>query len=219
MSFKRDLTNQRFGRLLVTEYAGRHPTNRRHAWRCLCDCGTEKVVVGASLWAGAIASCGCSRRGKCGGSVALDLSGQRFGRLVAVERVEDHLTPKGIRMTQWLFRCDCGTETVKFAGNVRSGTTLSCGCIAVEALVRRSSKVVVNYAGAHRRVYKDKGPASDHACVDCGSTAADWSYDGLDPNELRGGPWNCPYSLSPDHYVARCKGCHGRADADSRKVS
>lgn len=53
-----DLTGQRFGRLVVIELVG---TNKAHRaiWRCLCDCGNETVVLGASLRRGATQSCGC----------------------------------------------------------------------------------------------------------------------------------------------------------------
>ena len=35
----------------------------------------------------------------------IDLTGQRFGRLTALKRVEN----KG-KLTQWLFQCDCGNQ-------------------------------------------------------------------------------------------------------------
>lgn len=55
-----DLTGQRFGRLVALR---REDRQGHHAyWRCLCDCGTEKVVRSGSLRAGAIRSCGCLRR-------------------------------------------------------------------------------------------------------------------------------------------------------------
>ncbi len=52
----------------------------------------------------------------------LDLSGQRFGRLVAVSRVDG----------RWLCRCDCGGEKRVAAGHLREGVTRSCGCLSNE---------------------------------------------------------------------------------------
>jgi len=52
----------------------------------------------------------------------LDLSGQRFGRLVAASREEG----------RWLCRCDCGGTKRVAAGHLREGVTRSCGCIARE---------------------------------------------------------------------------------------
>ena len=53
-----------------------------------------------------------------------DLTGQRFGELVVIERAT---TAKG-RQTRWFCRCDCGKETIVYAGNLTRGSTKSCGC-------------------------------------------------------------------------------------------
>lgn len=55
-----DITGQRFGNLVAV---GRADVRAVHVhWRCVCDCGTERVVSGASLRKGATRSCGCNRR-------------------------------------------------------------------------------------------------------------------------------------------------------------
>lgn len=59
--------------------------------------------------------------------VPLDVTGQRYGRLVALELA--HVI-KGQR--SWRFRCDCGTETIKQLSHVRQGRTRSCGCLKAE---------------------------------------------------------------------------------------
>lgn len=54
----KDLSNLRFGRLVVIERV----ENDKHdfaQWLCRCDCGTEKIVRGISLRNGSIQSCGC----------------------------------------------------------------------------------------------------------------------------------------------------------------
>lgn len=61
----------------------------------------------------------------------LDLTGQRFGRLVAlsVERRNDSATRANYF---WLCRCDCGaTKTVR-TECLRNGDTRSCGCFQRE---------------------------------------------------------------------------------------
>lgn len=55
----KDITGQRFGKLLVL---GMHPnTDRwgRRRWICLCDCGQQKTIREDSLKGGRTASCGC----------------------------------------------------------------------------------------------------------------------------------------------------------------
>jgi hypothetical protein len=51
---------QRFGRLTVMARA--HKNSPGTYWRCQCDCGTERVVMGSSLGRGRTVSCGCFQR-------------------------------------------------------------------------------------------------------------------------------------------------------------
>ena len=55
----KEMSGIRFGKLLVI---GRSKSKKdgTAVWKCLCDCGTEKIVVGTSLRAGRHKSCGCS---------------------------------------------------------------------------------------------------------------------------------------------------------------
>ena len=64
-------------------------------------------------------------------SRALNIAGQRYGRLVAIE--EASRTPAGL-MT-WRCVCDCGGEVIVRGSSLRSGNTKSCGChkLAVSA--------------------------------------------------------------------------------------
>lgn len=52
----------------------------------------------------------------------LDLTGQRFGMLTALEPAEDIGS-----MTAWRCRCDCGKELVVMTAHLRNGQ-MSCGC-------------------------------------------------------------------------------------------
>src|SRR5690242_17959080 len=76
MKTAEDLSGKKFGNLTVVEFVGR--TDRRQSlWKCLCDCGTEKIILAPSLKTGATKSCGClnikkiqERRTKHGGKLA-----------------------------------------------------------------------------------------------------------------------------------------------------
>ena len=57
-----------------------------------------------------------------------DLTGQRFGRLVVLERAESAPNHK----TQWLCQCDCGSQVIVRSDSLLSGRTLSCGCLQRE---------------------------------------------------------------------------------------
>ena len=54
----KDITGQRFGRLIVEEKLGR---SERGAitWRCRCDCGNTKTTITSRLLNGEVKSCGC----------------------------------------------------------------------------------------------------------------------------------------------------------------
>lgn len=62
----------------------------------------------------------------------MDLTGQRFGRLVALTRVASTRLPCGAATTRWRCRCDCGKTILVARGHLRSGHTASCGCFKRE---------------------------------------------------------------------------------------
>lgn len=53
---------------------------------------------------------------------AIDLTGQRFGRLVAIE-----VASRG-RRRRWKCQCDCGQISVVIGSELRAGNSRSCGC-------------------------------------------------------------------------------------------
>lgn len=55
-----------------------------------------------------------------------DITGQRFGKLVAVEYTGEIKYHKAV----WKFKCDCGNEKNIVSSNVVYSGTISCGCIA-----------------------------------------------------------------------------------------
>ncbi|MFZ5669141.1 MAG: hypothetical protein ACOY4K_06580 [Pseudomonadota bacterium] len=59
----------------------------------------------------------------------IDITGQRFGRLLVVAKARSP-SPSGGSL--WLCRCDCGTEKLLNSSNLRNGTTRSCGCLLTE---------------------------------------------------------------------------------------
>lgn len=58
MSTLKDLTGQRFGRLVVIVRAGTSP-KREATWKCLCECGKTIVLPSYNLRSGNTKSCGC----------------------------------------------------------------------------------------------------------------------------------------------------------------
>lgn len=195
-SIKKDLTGQRFGRLLVLGLSPESKTGRIR-WRCLCDCGKEVDVNPASLMNGQTQSCGClatEARKKVGASSKgrpskrlIDLTGKRFGRLTVQGRAEN--TKRG--QVRWRCLCDCGKETIVLGVHLRSGHTQSCGCMglqhATEAKIKHGeskSKLYAVFQSMHRRCdsptvkgYKYYGAKGIRVCAEWEDfeTFANWA--------------------------------------------
>lgn len=95
---------------------------------CICPICGEKFSMKAETVGKA---CRCK---KCNAkSRIVDISGKRFGRLVAIEYAGRVVNKSGNRTTLWRCKCDCGNETVVRYPLLISGTTCSCGCKKIES--------------------------------------------------------------------------------------
>ena len=137
-----DIQGKRYGLLTVLEKNGRDK-NGRTLWLCKCDCGNIVTVSGKSLRSGNTTSCGRKNANK-----TADLTGKRFGRLVVLKR-EDIISKSGKKSVAWRCKCDCGNYTVIRAGNLASGSTKSCGCLANEC----NPPIMVKHNGSKSRLY------------------------------------------------------------------
>src|SRR3982750_640286 len=63
-----------------------------------------------------------------------DITGQRFGRLTALDR-----SHRKAKSWWWRCQCDCGEERIVHGAKLRNGHTRSCGCLALEVLIARST--------------------------------------------------------------------------------
>lgn len=115
----KDLTGKRFGRLTVESYA--YTENKRAYWNCVCDCGSRNVYRGNYLLIGDTKSCGCLKKETSGLYSAVDLTGQRFSRLV-VQCLAQR------RPRKWRCVCDCGNIVDVLTTCLITHHTQSCGC-------------------------------------------------------------------------------------------
>lgn len=109
-----DLIGQHFDHLTVVNFIGRE--GRKTLWECVCSCGSLVEANSDSLKAGRKKSCGCKR--------IIDITGQRFGKLVVLGLAEHTGNTK---ITSWRVRCDCGTEKVVLKNGLTAGLVKSCG--------------------------------------------------------------------------------------------
>ncbi len=160
---RRIAVGTRCGMLEVTE-----PTDLRKngytVWRCVCDCGGECLLDTRALQRGCRTDCGCRTRLPPG---AVDLTGQRFGRLTALAPTDQR--GYGGRII-WRCRCDCGADVPVSAGQLTGGYTKSCGCLEhppLKELVgnRFGLLTVLEYAGKRSGMHRWK------CRCDCGREA------------------------------------------------
>lgn len=161
------LIGNKFGKLTVLYRSGKSKFGD-NLYRCKCDCGNEVNVLGYTIKAGVVKSCGhCNHVGEivngcevlrqvskgkfifkcpycgnefeevysrvssghrtscgCKSKKLKDITGKRFGNLVAVKRVGT----KDNNAT-WLCKCDCGNTTIVKENSLQQGLTRSCGCL------------------------------------------------------------------------------------------
>ena len=58
----------------------------------------------------------------------IDLTNQRFGKLIAIEIAPSFIQPSGKKVSAWRCQCDCGNTVNVRTDNLRNGHTTSCGC-------------------------------------------------------------------------------------------
>lgn len=157
---------------------------------------------------------------------ALDITGERYGRLTAISRGE-----AAGRRTKWNFRCDCGAEVSRLLENVRTGETQSCGCLRKEitrersmthghSIGRKMSRTLKSYQHAKSRCFNpgdEKYPIyGGRGITMCSAWAGDFSRFLLDMGE-------CPPGRTLDrvdvngHYEPRnCRWATARQQARTR---
>lgn len=157
------------------------------------------------------------------GSV-IDETGNRYGRLVVIER-----GPNDKRgAAQWWCQCDCGERCLALGIRLRRGRVRSCGCLRKEQVAERVR--LPHGVAAMRRVYRsyrknarERGLAwnlsieefegvAAQPCHYCGALATNtwgdndlyngaWNYNGLDRIDSSKG-------YTPDNVVPCCTRCN-----------
>lgn len=118
-----DLVGTRFGRLTVERKLDETKSGYR-MWDCRCDCGGRITASTRDLKRGTVKDCGCMpKKTARRGSIAEDLTGQKFGKLTVLFR-----GPNQNGRVMWQCRCDCGKEHAASAHDLKAGKCKSCGC-------------------------------------------------------------------------------------------
>lgn len=140
MSKPKELLGKKFGVLTVLEPTSqRYSSNGEILWKCQCDCGN--IVLKRRY---EIQQC----RMVCGKNCLLkkankkttksekiirsdlhanakDITGQRFGKLVALYPTKERISNNVV----WQCQCDCGNTHKAYTKLLLSGKVQSCGCL------------------------------------------------------------------------------------------
>ena len=115
-----DLTGRIYGKLAVL-YRDKN-RNGRTCWVCRCACGNLHSAAASDLKVGSVTSCGCAAYKD---RPYMDLTGQRFGRLTVVRRLEKRTRAGSVI---WKCVCECGNVIEASQYCLTSNKTTSCGC-------------------------------------------------------------------------------------------
>lgn len=92
----------------------------------------------------------------------IDRSGQRFGMLTILKRVEDYVSPQGRHHVQYECECDCGNHKVYTVDALRRGKAKSCGKHREDlvgqqfgdlTVIKRVDDFISQPSGKHRKQY------------------------------------------------------------------
>lgn len=91
----------------------------------------------------------------------IDLTGQRFTKLVVVTRLQEK--QGSCKSYSYLCKCDCGVETTVISDNLKRGNVQSCGCLLGNPLEEKDKKESTKFYQWKTKVKKrDK-----HTCLRC----------------------------------------------------
>ena len=143
------IAGMKFGKLTTVNS---FRAGRKTMWNCICECGTEKAIRQDSLASGRTKSCGCIYKSiefaqKARDNNFVDLSGHKIGRWLVLREADKSATGQ----IRYLCRCECGTEAIVHSGNLKNGTSTSCGCYkhTEEYGMKISDRNAEDIAGKH----------------------------------------------------------------------
>ena len=153
----KDLTGQKFGKLMVLHRAESKITGgrKRTMWHCICECGNEIDASSDYLNKSQCPSCGCEATKNRIEKNRINNIGQKFGRLLIMDILWNEDRAKAV------CKCDCGNDYIGVKSDIVSGHTQSCGCLHSEIITITNTKDWTGYiaeCGVEfiRQSYKNK---------------------------------------------------------------
>lgn len=120
----------------------------------------------------------------------IDITGERYGRLIAINKIEKDKKHNWI----WLFKCDCGKTTTTTAYTARIGKKVSCGCFRSENVAAVNKRVRTTHGMKNTRLYRIYNNMRDR-CTNINSS----DYPNYGERGIKLG-WNCFEDFKHDMY-------------------
>lgn len=134
-------------------------------------------------------------------------TGQTYGHLTIGERAGHDTAGHAT----WHAVCTCWNHVIVRGDYLRTGRTWHCGCKG------RKRADTLTYSGAHSRLRRTLGKASEHTCP-CGKPAQEWAFQGCDDAIVTNGLAPYCQHACPDEYVAMCRTCADLTDLMVRET-
>lgn len=142
----RDLTGQTFGKWFVKSLSpNKYQTGKdgsKAVFNCLCECGTEREVIGNNLLRGISTSCGCSSR---------KYKEIKVGDIFHCLTVIKYLGVRN-RNSAYLCKCKCNNLVSVAGASLNNGNTKSCGCYRIEQLRKKCITDGISKTKEYRRL-------------------------------------------------------------------
>ena len=174
----KDITGQQFGRLTAIENTRKSRKYEGCIWLCKCSCGKYVEVPLKRLRNGNTRSCGCLHSEEQSERRRKDISGMRFGSLVAIAPTEERKHGSIV----WECKCDCGNTKYASAECLLSGNVKSCGCIRSRGNQRIHNilqKLNISFQPEYGVVINKHRYAYDFAIMSDGIPICLIEYDGV----------------------------------------
>lgn len=113
-----NIVGSKVGKWTVVEYAGRDKKSNK-LYKCMCDCGTERIQASQTLNSGRSTQCKKCRMADL--NATGDLTGSVINGSLVLGR-----TDNANGEAQYLLRCGCGTEKRASSYRLKKGLSAKC---------------------------------------------------------------------------------------------